>query len=174
MNSSAQNIEMLRRVFARADTDNSGHIDSRELQNALVNGTNVPFNINTVNMMIRMFDRDGNGTIEFNEFASLVGYVEQWKQCFQRCDLDRSGFIDAQEMQQALRSFRYNLSDMFVYQLVRRFDRTRRGQIAFDDFIYACVCLQMLTNAFRPLDRQNTGKAMMSFEQFLMAAFTIV
>ncbi|OON20603.1 EF hand [Opisthorchis viverrini] len=89
-----------------------------------------------------MFDRDFSGQIEFNEFVHLVNYVEQWKNCFYRFDRDRSGSIDANEFQMALRTFRYNLSDTFVQYLVRRFDRTHRNVVAFDDFIYACVCLQ--------------------------------
>ncbi|TGZ67074.1 hypothetical protein CRM22_004987 [Opisthorchis felineus] len=94
-------------------------------------------------MMMKMFDRDFSGQIEFNEFVHLVNYVEQWKNCFYRFDRDRSGSIDANEFQMALRTFRYNLSDNFVHYLVRRFDRTHRNVVAFDDFIYACVCLQV-------------------------------
>ncbi|KAF7259622.1 hypothetical protein EG68_02998 [Paragonimus skrjabini miyazakii] len=124
--------------------------------------------------MIKMFDRDCSGHIEFNEFANLFTYVDQWKTCFQRFDTDNSGFIDAQELHRALCTFRYNLSIDFIHLLMRRFDRTRRGQMAFDDFIHACVCLQLLTNAFRPLDTGNRGWAQMSFEQFLNAAMSIV
>ncbi|KAG5447926.1 Sorcin [Clonorchis sinensis] len=167
-------VQTLRTMFRRADTDNSGQINAQELQRALSNGLNIPFNINTINMMMKMFDRDYSGQIEFNEFVHLVNYVEQWKNCFYRFDRDRSGSIDANEFQMALRTFRYNLSDNFVQYLIRRFDRTHRNVVAFDDFIYACVCLQQLTNAFRPYDPQGTGRAVMSFEQFLGAAFTIV
>ncbi|CAH8587237.1 unnamed protein product [Dicrocoelium dendriticum] len=93
--------------------------------------------------MIKLFDRDYSGCIEFNEFTSLFSYIEQWKTCFQRFDRDNSGAIDASEFKCALQTFRYNLSDSFIQQMVRRFDRTRTGQVAFDDFIHACVCLQV-------------------------------
>ncbi|KAF5398353.1 Programmed cell death protein 6 [Paragonimus heterotremus] len=174
MQSRPINQQTLQNLFRRADTNNNGQIDARELQGALSNGLNIPFNINVVTLMIKMFDRDYSGHIEFNEFANLFTYVDQWKTCFQRFDTDNSGFIDAQELHRALCTFRYNLSIDFIHLLMRRFDRTRRGQMAFDDFIHACVCLQLLTNAFRPLDTGNRGWAQMSFEQFLNAAMSIV
>ncbi|TGZ61100.1 hypothetical protein CRM22_008161 [Opisthorchis felineus] len=167
-------VKSLLKIFKSSDKDGNGRIDANELQSALSNGVHLPFNINTVSMMMKMFDRDGSGGIEFNEFAALYDYVYRWKTCFQRYDTDRSGTIDAQEMQVALRSFGYDLSHPFVCQMLRRFDRTTRGCIAFDDFIYACVCLHYLTDAFRPYDHNSNGWAEMNFEQFLMAAMSII
>ena len=43
----------------------------------------------------------------------------------------------------ALTSFGYRLSDRFYDVLVRKFDRSGRGTIAFDDFIQCCVVIQV-------------------------------
>ena len=43
----------------------------------------------------------------------------------------------------ALTSFGYRLSDNFYFTLIRKFDRTGRGNIAFDDFIQCCVVIQV-------------------------------
>ena len=45
-----------------------------------------------------MFDRDGNGVIDFNEFASLWQYVCDWQETFRSFDLDGSGTIDRNEL----------------------------------------------------------------------------
>ena len=45
----------------------------------------------------------------------------------------------------ALASFGYRLSDRFYELLVRKFDRTGRGNVAFDDFIQCCVVIQVCT-----------------------------
>lgn len=37
----------------------------------------------------------------------------------------------------------YRLSERFYSLLVRKFDRTGRGTIAFDDFIQCCVVVQV-------------------------------
>ena len=36
------------------------------------------------------------------------------------------------------------MSDRFFDLVIRKFDRTGRGQIAFDDFIQACVSIQVI------------------------------
>jgi hypothetical protein len=38
----------------------------------------------------------------------------------------------------------YRLSDRFIDLIVRKFDRQGRGGVAFDDFIQACVTLQVI------------------------------
>ncbi|KAF8563552.1 hypothetical protein P879_09581 [Paragonimus westermani] len=161
-------------LFRKADKDGNGQIDVYELQDALSNGINIPFNIKTVHMLLAMFDRDFSGRIEFHEFSDLYTYITQWKQCFERFDTDRSGTIDSRELHTALATFGYRLSPSFINQMISRFDRTHRGVIAFDDFIQALVCLQQLTKAFRPYDVQGIGYATMNFEQFLAAAFTAI
>lgn len=58
-------------------------------------------------------------------------------------DKDQSGNIDKPELQTALRTFGYSLSDNLVNTLVRKFDRHGQGTILFDDFIQCCVVLQV-------------------------------
>lgn len=112
--------------------------------------------------MIGMFDRDHTGTINFNEFGALWKYVQDWQTTFKSYDRDNSGSIDKMELKTgqhmmsffflnwlllmvfaALTSFGYRLSDRFYDLLIRKFDRTGRGTVAFDDFIQCCVVIQV-------------------------------
>ena len=52
-----------------------------------------------------MFDRDHNGTINFQEFHALWKYVTDWQNTFRTFDRDNSGAIDKNELKQALTSF---------------------------------------------------------------------
>jgi Ca2+-binding EF-hand superfamily protein len=70
-----------------------------------------------------MANKDNSGTIDFNEFAGLWRYIEDWKKCFQTFDRDNSGNIDQAEMSMALKTFGYNLSDRFISVLVQKFDK---------------------------------------------------
>ena len=45
-----------------------------------------------------MFDTDGNGVIDFEEFAGLWQYVCDWQDTFRNFDLDNSGTIDRNEL----------------------------------------------------------------------------
>ncbi|THD22293.1 Programmed cell death protein 6 [Fasciola hepatica] len=166
--------QQLQAVFRQVDRNNNGSICPVELQMALQNGLGTQFNMKSIELMVAMFDRDMKGTISYPEFAQLFSYVQRWMACFRQYDMDRSGPISCHEMQTALSSFGFRLSPQFVNLLIRKFDRTRRGQIAFDDFIYCCVCLQNLTSGFMPYDMNRNGIAQFSCERFLMAAFAVV
>ncbi|KAK3826033.1 MAG: hypothetical protein J3Q66DRAFT_436987 [Benniella sp.] len=153
--------------FDAVDTDRSGNLTCEELQRALMNGDWTPFNVETVRLMMNMFDRDNDGTISFNEFIGLWNYIEKWKACFQTYDLDGSGTIDTMELQKALRGFGYNLSEQIVALIVTKFDVRGRGDISFDNFVQSCVTVQTLTDAFRRIDVAGTGVVTMTYEQFL-------
>ncbi|CAO3573562.1 unnamed protein product [Mortierella alpina] len=153
--------------FDAVDTDRSGSLSCEELQRALMNGDWTPFNVETVRLMMNMFDRDNDGTISFNEFIGLWNYIEKWKAAFQTFDLDQSGTIDANELQKALRGFGYNLSEAIINLIVTKYDVRGRGDISFDNFVQSCVTIQTLTDAFRRIDVTNTGVVTMTYEQFL-------
>lgn len=152
------------------DNDNSGKITAIELREALVNSNWSHFNAETCRLLIGMFDRDGDGTINVDEFSALWKYVQDWKSCFNKFDRDGSGNIDARELQQALQSFGYQLSMDFCTLCTRVFDRNDKRSMKFDDFIQCCVMLRSLTEGFKKLDTDRNGVVNINYEQFLEMA----
>ena len=108
----------------KVDTDRSGQIDAAELQRALSHTHT--FHVQTVAIIMKCFDRDDNGHINFQEFAQLWTFISQWKECFDRLDTDRSGNLDFGEMKQALASFGYRLTDPFISMAMQKCDSQRR------------------------------------------------
>ncbi|KAK8381108.1 hypothetical protein O3P69_008173 [Scylla paramamosain] len=161
-------------VFQQVDKDRSGAIDARELQSALSNGNWTPFNPDTVKLMIGMFDRTGEGTINFNEFGALWKYVTDWQQCFRSFDNDNSGSINKTELKTAITTFGYRFSDQFFDILIKRFDRSGKGLIYFDDFIQCCISLHTLTSSFSQHDQEQRGVATFSYEQFISVFFRVM
>jgi len=159
--------EKLRTYFDRVDANKSGTITPQELQAALVNGNGTEFNMTTINMMIGMFDRDKSGEITFDEFGSLYRYIVDWQNCFKTFDRDQSGSINHKELQDALSSFGYNLSSNVYSLLIRKFDRTNKQAVKFDDFIQCCLVLHGITDMFRTEDTDLDGKITITYETFL-------
>ncbi|KAI1316627.1 Programmed cell death protein 6 [Mortierella claussenii] len=160
----------LRYWFDAVDSDKSGQLSTEELQRALVNGN--PFNIETVRLMMNMFDTDNSGLIGFSEFAGLWKYIEDWRTCFQAFDRDRSGYIDFNELKTAMHSFGYNLSDNFLHLIIKKYDKRGknpqgRGDVSFDNFVQIAVTVKSLTDAFKRIDREGRGYATIGYEQFL-------
>ncbi|KAF9494146.1 EF-hand [Pleurotus eryngii] len=165
--------------FSSVDTDRSGHISAQELERALINGDWTPFDLDTVKLLMSIFDTDRSGTIGFNEFAGLWKYIKDWQGVFRHFDRDRSGSIDGQELHAALSQFGYNLSPQILDQVQRKYASgvVRPGQpqpgISFDRFVRACVVIKQLTESFQRLDTQRSGWVQMSYEQFMQTVLSL-
>lgn len=62
-----------------------------------------------------MFDRENKGGVNFNEFAGVWKYITDWQNIFRTYDRDNSGFIDKNELRQALTGFGEQQQSMLVY-----------------------------------------------------------
>lgn len=131
--------------------------------------------------MIRMFDRDGSGTINFDEFVSLWRYLAAWRELFDRFDEDRSGRISMPEFENALVAFGYRLSPKFIGVIFGVFeakgkqmntakDPVRQG-MSFDLFVQACISLKRMTDVFKRYDEDRDGYITLSFEEALTGKF---
>ncbi|KNZ59314.1 uncharacterized protein VP01_1760g4 [Puccinia sorghi] len=134
----------LRQWFGAVDADNSGNITALELQQALVNGDWSPFDLDTVKMLMNIFDTDRSGTIGFDEFAGLWKYIKDWQGAFRHFDADRSGTISGDELRNALDQFGFRLPPHLLQMLQRKYvitpgkgtgtiatQRNREGGITF-------------------------------------------
>lgn len=65
-----------------------------------------------------MFDRENKGGVNFNEFAGVWKYITDWQNIFRTYDRDNSGFIDRNELKQALTGFGEQQSMLTILSLV--------------------------------------------------------
>ncbi|KAI0260133.1 EF-hand [Gloeopeniophorella convolvens] len=165
--------------FTAVDADRSGHISPPELQRALKNGDWTPFDIDTVKLLMNIFDTDGSGNIDFNEFSGLWRYIQEWQHVFRHFDADQSGAIDGTELRSALNQFGYELSPELLRLLVAKYAtppdgyQSHQEAISFDRFMRACVSVKQLTETFRKLDTDKDGWVNFSYEQFLGVFFSL-
>lgn len=159
--------------FTAVDADHSGSISVHELQTALVNGNWSRFDLDTVKMLMGMFDVDRSGTINYTEFAGLWKYISDWQNVFRHFDRDRSGSIEGHELAEAFRSFGYNLAPSLLTLVEHKYaSEPSVGYgpppgITFDRFVRACVAVKTLTEAFQRIDTDRDGWIQVSYEQFM-------
>ncbi|KAL9123861.1 MAG: hypothetical protein Q9217_006750, partial [Psora testacea] len=154
-------------LFKAVDRNGTGQLSERELRNALVNGDFTQFDPHTVKMMIRMFDVDKSGHINFDEFCRLWGFLASWRALFDRFDADKSGYISFDEYTNALVAFGYRLSSSFVTLLYTTYDKGGAGRMSFDLFVQSCIVLKRMTDVFKKYDEDRDGYITLSFEEFL-------
>jgi peflin len=150
-----------------------------ELQSALVNGNFTKFDLDTVKMLMNIFDTDRSGTIGFNEFQGLWRYIKDWQNVFRHFDRDQSGSIEGHELSSALASFGYKFSPPILHLIEQKYASGPAASgygpppgITFDRFVRACVVVKTLTEAFQTVDTDRDGWIQINYEQFLKIVLT--
>ena len=141
-NSGLTDVELFdcQRVFKNFDKDQSNSIDANELGQILrVRGLH-PSN-KEVEDMIRKYDTDNSGVIEFEEFIeiykSLKGKtvsVDEVTRAFNYFDSDGSGYIDRNEFTHFLSKFGKHLSEEDIEKFFNSVDTDKDGRISLDEF----------------------------------------
>jgi len=92
--------------------------------------------------MINEVDADGNGTIDFPEFLSLMARKmkdtdteEELVEAFKVFDTDGSGFISAAEMRHVMTNLGEKLTDEEVDEMLREADVDDTGRINYAEFV---------------------------------------
>ncbi len=119
-------------------------IDRNEFQDGLKLS-----NKEITNRLFDIFDKDGSGTIDYNEFIGTIGSIVNGDQsekihfAFELHDLDNSGFIDRHELKVLIQQsfIENNLDfdqfqlDLLVEEFFKRADKDKSNTIDFKEFL---------------------------------------
>ncbi|CAL1696896.1 unnamed protein product [Somion occarium] len=153
--------------FEATDVDHSGEITIHELYRAFLKDDST-FEIDTVRMLMTLFDKDTNGTLSFGEAIALWDYIKTWQDEFQRFDRDHNGKIDRTELQAALDTFGYHLSPQLLARLSAR--HGLQNGLSFSRFMRICAQIKEHTERFQMLDEDGKGQVSgMTYDQFMYA-----
>merc|ERR1712000_673791 len=152
---SADELFVLQQWFESVDQDRSGEIDSDELAAAL-NAAGDAFDRGTIALMIKIFDIDRNGNIDFNEFTKLFKYINVMRQSFDSFDINKCGVLDEIQTRNAL------------YQAKYLFQKPNTRGLTFEQFMQMAIFLGNLRTLFSLHDQTNTGSIQLNEEEFVL------
>merc|ERR1712164_62009 len=99
-------------------------------------------------------DADGNGTIDFPEFLSLMARKmkdtdteEELIEAFKVFDRDGNGFISAAELRHLMTNLGEKLTDEEVDEMIREADVDGDGQINYEEFVKMMMAKRRRRNA---------------------------
>ncbi|GMH43093.1 hypothetical protein BSKO_11015 [Bryopsis sp. KO-2023] len=127
-------VRVAKRVFDQLDTDKNGVIDAKELEQGL-RMLKLPVSKNIVESIIAAGDKDGDGTIDFNEFCSFVSQREaELQKVFSDIDQDGDGTLSVGEVRRSLELLGVKATAAECSTLVKQMDKDGNGTISFAEF----------------------------------------
>lgn len=136
-----EEVDRLLKRFIKLDKDNSGAIDRDEFLSIPAISTNP-----LASRLIEIFDEDGNGTVDFEEFITGLSAFsskgqkeEKLRFAFKVYDIDRDGYLSNGELFIVLKMMvGNNLKDGQLQQIVDKTimeaDQDGDGKISFEEF----------------------------------------
>jgi len=136
-----EQIAEFKEAFALFDKDGDGTITTKELGTVMRSLGQNPTEAELQDM-INEVDADGNGTIDFPEFLSLMAKKmkdtdseEELKEAFKVFDKDGNGYISAAELRHVMTNLGEKLTDEEVDEMIREADVDGDGQVNYEEFV---------------------------------------
>ncbi|XP_010262279.1 PREDICTED: probable calcium-binding protein CML16 [Nelumbo nucifera] len=138
----SEQLKQLKDIFARFDMDRDGSLTHLELA-ALLRSLGLKPTGDQIHVLLRNMDRNGNGSIEFDELVNAIlpdmnedifVNQEQLLQVFRSFDSDGNGYITAAELAKAMSKMGQPLTYRELTDMIREADSNGDGVISFNEF----------------------------------------
>merc|ERR1712241_1052620 len=136
-----EQIAEFKEAFSLFDKDGDGTITTKELGIVMRSLGQNPTEAE-LHDMINEVDADGNGTIDFAEFLSLMSRKvkdadseEELMDAFKVFDKDGNGYISSAELRHVMTNLGEKLTDEEVEEMIREADVDGDGQINYEEFV---------------------------------------
>merc|ERR1711887_153664 len=136
-----EQIAEFKEAFSLFDKDGDGTITTKELGTVMRSLGQNPTEAELQDM-INEVDADGNGTIDFPEFLSLMARKmkdtdteEELVEAFKVFDRDGNGLISAAELRHVMTNLGEKLTDEEVDEMIREADVDGDGRINYEEFV---------------------------------------
>ncbi|XP_042411463.1 calcium-dependent protein kinase 16-like [Zingiber officinale] len=137
---STEEVEDIKEMFRMMDTDNDGIVSHEELKAGLSKfGSHLVES--EVHMLVEAVDTNGKGTLDYGEFLAVSLHLqrmandEHLRRAFSYFDKDGNGFIEPNELHEALAEDGATDSMEAANDILQEVDTDKDGRISYDEFV---------------------------------------
>ncbi|KAM0953208.1 putative protein kinase CAMK-CDPK family [Dioscorea sansibarensis] len=137
---SVEEVEDIKDMFKKIDTDNDGIVSCEELKTGLTK-YGAQLAEAEVQMLIEAVDTHGKGVLDYGEFVAVSLHLqrmandEHLRRAFSYFDKDGNGYIEAEELHQALVEDGPDDSKDVANDILQEVDTDKDGKISYDEFV---------------------------------------
>ncbi|XP_015897254.1 calcium-dependent protein kinase 13 isoform X1 [Ziziphus jujuba] len=137
---SIEEVEDIKEMFRKMDTDNDGIVSIEELKSGLRNfGSQLAES--EVQMLIEAVDTNGKGTLDCGEFVAVSLHLqrmandEHLRKAFSYFDKDGNGYIEPDELRDSLMEDGADDCTDVANDIFQEVDTDKDGLISYDEFV---------------------------------------
>ncbi|XP_073021865.1 calcium-dependent protein kinase 10-like [Primulina eburnea] len=166
---SVEEVEVMRDMFALMDTDNDGRVTYEELKAGL-RKVGSQLAEPEIKLLMDVADVDGNGVLDYGEFVAVTIHLqrmendEHFRRAFMFFDKDGSGYIEVDELRDALADETGETDFDVLNDIMREVDTDKDGQINYEEF----VAMMKTGTDWRKASRQYSRERFKSLSVNLM------
>ncbi|KAL9230698.1 hypothetical protein vseg_006015 [Gypsophila vaccaria] len=137
---SAEEVEDIKELFKKIDTDDDGVVSVEELKAGLLKFGSLLAE-SEVPMLIEAVDTYGKGTLDYGEFVAVSLHLhkmandEHLRKAFSYFDKDANGYIEPEELQNALMEDGLDDCANIANDIFQEVDTDKDGKISYDEFV---------------------------------------
>ncbi|KAF3633558.1 Calcium-dependent protein kinase 7 [Capsicum annuum] len=136
---SNEEVEDLKEMFSKIDTDNDGIVSVEELKAGLQK-VNSQLADSEIKMLIEAIDTNGKGTLDYGEFIAISLHLQRMSndehlhRAFSFFDKDGNGYIEPDELRDALMEDGSDDCTNVANDIFQEVDTDKDGRISYDEF----------------------------------------
>ncbi|CAK9183396.1 unnamed protein product [Ilex paraguariensis] len=135
-----EEVEVIRDMFALMDTDSDGKVTYEELKSGLQRvGSQLAEP--EIKLLMDVADVDGNGVLDCGEFVAVTIHLQRMendehiRRAFMFFDKDGNGYIELDELREALADESGETDLDILNDIMREVDMDKDGQISYEEFV---------------------------------------
>ncbi|KAH9719870.1 calcium-dependent protein kinase 10 [Citrus sinensis] len=166
---SVEEVEVIRDMFKLMDTDSDGKVSYEELKAGL-RKVGSQLAEPEMKMLMEVADVDGNGVLDYGEFVAVTIHLqkmendEHFRRAFMFFDKDGSGYIESDELREALADESGETENDVLNDIMREVDTDKDGRISYEEF----VAMMKTGTDWRKASRQYSRERFKSLSLNLM------
>ncbi|KAE9591998.1 putative protein kinase CAMK-CDPK family [Lupinus albus] len=137
---STEEVEDIKDMFKKMDSDNDGIVSIEELKAGFQNFES-QLTESDVKMLLEAIDGNGRGTLEYGEFVAVFLHVkrmandEHLRKAFSYFDKDANGYIEPDELRNALMEDGAEDCTDVANDIFQEVDTDKDGRISYEEFV---------------------------------------
>ncbi|KAB1217425.1 Calcium-dependent protein kinase 30 [Morella rubra] len=166
---SVEEVEVIRDMFTLMDTDRDGRVTYEELKAGL-RKVGSQLAEPEIKMLMEVADVNGNGVLDYGEFVAVTIHLqrmendEHFRRAFMFFDKDGSGYIETNELREALADDSGETDNDVLNDILREVDTDKDGRISYEEF----VAMMKTGTDWRKASRQYSRERFKSLSLNLM------